>query len=217
MVTFAEELGIIEQFDLVVCQRAVQYLMDEGRGSQARLAVNLSAQSVESDMFIDTLLELLKGTRVADKLLFEITESTRIKDLKKTDMAIQRLRSQGFCVGLDDFGAGSASIDYLHALTVDFVKIDGTYVREILSDHRSALILKALCTLCRDLGVYTVAEMVETREQVAKLRELGLDCGQGYFFGKPAPQMVVPETTIAENVKPVPKVVSARGGYRTWT
>jgi EAL domain-containing protein (putative c-di-GMP-specific phosphodiesterase class I) len=129
---------------------------------------------------------------------------------------IQRLRERGFRVGLDDFGAGSASFQYLHALTIDFVKIDGAYVREVLNDHRSAMILKAMCSLCRDLGVYTVAEMVETREQVEKLRDLGVECGQGYFFGKPAAQLTPPDVALQRNEAGGSTVVNRRAVYQVW-
>lgn len=217
MVSFAEELGVIEQFDLVVCKRALDYLINEGRGPLVKLAVNLSAQSLDSRLFLDALLGLLEGTRVEDKLLFEITESTQIGDLASANAAIQRLRERGFRVGLDDFGAGSASFPYLHALTIDFVKIDGAYVREVLNDHRSALILKAMCGLCRDLGVYTVAEMVETREQLEKLRELGVECGQGYLFGKPSAQLTPPDISLQRNESGGgSQVVNRRAVYQVW-
>jgi EAL domain-containing protein (putative c-di-GMP-specific phosphodiesterase class I)/GGDEF domain-containing protein len=215
LVTFAEELGIIEQFDLVVCRRALEFLEKE-RGPLVKLAVNLSAQSLGHGLFVNALIELLKGTRSEDRLLFEITESSQIGDLNSSNAAIQRLRERGYRVGLDDFGAGSASFPYLQALTIDFVKIDGAYVRRVESDERSAFILKAMCNLCRDLGVYTVAEMVETREQLDKLRDLGVDCGQGYLFGKPAPTIVPPDMSFANGAHGT-KVQSQRNVYRVWS
>jgi EAL domain-containing protein (putative c-di-GMP-specific phosphodiesterase class I) len=215
LVTFAEELGVIQQFDLVVCRRVLEYLAAEGR-PLVKLAVNLSAQSLGQGLFVNTLLGLLDGTRTEDRLLFEVTESTQITDLQGSNTAIQRLRERGFKVGLDDFGAGSASFPYLQALTIDFVKIDGAYVRQVLSDERSALILKAMCNLCRDLGVYTVGEMVETREQLDKLRDIGVDCGQGYLFGKPSAQIMPPEPTFA-GARHGAKVLSRRSVSQVWS
>jgi EAL domain-containing protein (putative c-di-GMP-specific phosphodiesterase class I)/GGDEF domain-containing protein len=221
MVTFAEGLGVIEQFDLVVCRRAAESLTGARLSPSVRLALNLSAQSLESGLFLNTLLDLLDGVNMEERLLFEITESTQIRDLAAANEAIQRLRSRGYDVGLDDFGAGSASFPYLQALTVDFVKIDGGYVRGLLSDRRNAMILKAMCGLCRDMGVYTVAEMVETREQMDRLREVGVDCGQGYLFGRPGPRPV-PAVAVAKDDDPTPVGPSSpikprsRGGYSTW-
>src|SRR5262249_3601947 len=161
----------------------------------------------ESGLFLNTLFDLLEGTDMEERLLFEITESTRMRDLAVANDAIQRLRSRGYQVGLDDFGAGAASFPYLQALTVDFVKIDGAYVRGVLTDPRNALILKSMCTLCRDMGIYTIAEMVETRAQLERLREVGVDCGQGYLFGRPAPQPIASITLPTE--PPPPSVIGA--------
>jgi EAL domain-containing protein (putative c-di-GMP-specific phosphodiesterase class I)/GGDEF domain-containing protein len=220
MVTFAEGMGVIEQFDLVVCRRAMELLSAARSGLPPRFAVNLSAQSLESGLFLNTLFDLLEGVRLQERLLFEITESTRMKNLALANDAIQRLRSRGYQVGLDDFGAGAASFPYLQALTVDFVKIDGAYVRGVLTDPRNALILKSMCSLCRDMGIYTIAEMVETRAQLERLREVGVDCGQGYLFGKPAPQPVA-SINLPPDPPPPGNVVGAlkikrRGAYSTW-
>jgi EAL domain-containing protein (putative c-di-GMP-specific phosphodiesterase class I) len=220
MVTFAEGMGVIEQFDLVVCRRAMELLSTQRPGHLPRFAVNLSAQSLESGLFLNTLFDLLEGVRLQERLLFEITESTRMKNLALANDAIQRLRSRGYQVGLDDFGAGAASFPYLQALTVDFVKIDGAYVRGVLSDPRNALILKSMCSLCRDMGIYTIAEMVETRAQLERLREVGVDCGQGFLFGRPGPQPVgsidlppdpPPPGNVIGTIRP-----KRRGAYSTW-
>src|SRR3546814_16277744 len=91
---------------------------------------------------------------------------------------------------LDDFGAGAASFQYLRALDVDYVKIDGTYTRRLLSSERDSLLLRKLCDLCADLKIETIAEMVELEDPVDKLRSLGVKMGQGYLLGRPAPQPV---------------------------
>ncbi len=219
MVTFAEGMGVIEQFDLVVCRRAMEILTSPKAPFAPRLAVNLSAQSLESGLFLNTLFDLLEGSGTEERLLFEITESTRMRDLAMANDAIQRLRARGYQVGLDDFGAGAASFPYLQALTIDFVKIDGGYVRGVLTDPRNALILKSMCSLCRDMGIYTIAEMVETRAQLDRLREVGVDCGQGFLFGRPAPQ---PVATVTPPPDPPPANVIGtirprrRGAYSTW-
>jgi EAL domain-containing protein (putative c-di-GMP-specific phosphodiesterase class I) len=100
------------------------------------------------------------------------------------------MKTRGFSMCLDDFGAGAASFQYLRALEVDYVKIDGTYTRRVLSSDRDSLLLRNLCDLCADLNIKTIAEMVELDDQVAKLRSLGVHMGQGYLLGRPAPQPV---------------------------
>src|SRR3546814_11126418 len=100
------------------------------------------------------------------------------------------MKALGFSMCLDDFGAGAASFQYLRALDVDYVKIDGTYTRRLLSSERDSLLLRKLCDLCADLKIETIAEMVELEDQVAKPRSLGVKMGHGYLLGRPPPKPV---------------------------
>jgi EAL domain-containing protein (putative c-di-GMP-specific phosphodiesterase class I) len=122
--------------------------------------------------------------------MFEATESSRMHDLERVSRVFNAMKTRGFSMCLDDFGAGAASFQYLRALEVDYVKIDGTYTRRLLSSDRDSLLLRNLCDLCADLNIKTIAEMVELDDQVAKLRSLGVHMGQGYLLGRPAPQPV---------------------------
>jgi EAL domain-containing protein (putative c-di-GMP-specific phosphodiesterase class I)/GGDEF domain-containing protein len=218
LVTFAEGVGMIEEFDLAICQRAIEFLTDKA-GANATIAVNLSGRSLESDLFPEALGALLKPhAALRPRLLFEITESTQIAKLEHVNQVVQTLRERGHRFALDDFGAGASSFPYLHALTVDFVKIDGAYVKRVLSNPRDAAIPRAMVVLCRDLGVRTIAEMVESEEQARELKALGVDFGQGYLFGKPAPQPVVPErgADIAAG-RNVARPMLRQGTGRSWT
>ena len=137
-------------------------------------------------MFVETLLDLMRQfPENRNKPLFEITESTQITDLDGVNGAVRRLQEQGCQVCLDDFGAGTASFQYLQAIQVDFVKIDGAYVGRMLTSERDRLLIRNLSQLCHELGVGTIAEFVETHEQADLLNELGVQFGQGYFFGRP--------------------------------
>jgi EAL domain-containing protein (putative c-di-GMP-specific phosphodiesterase class I) len=185
LVTFAEEVGIIEEFDLAICQRALDFL-HPSESPETAVAINLSGRSLESGRFAQRLLTLLKPHQaLAPRLLFELTESARIGALGHVNNVIQTLRQRGHRVALDDFGAGASSFPYLHELTVDFIKIDGAYVRGFLSSSRDAAILKSIVTLCHGLNVNMIAEMVETEAQAEALKMLGVDFGQGYLFGRP--------------------------------
>jgi len=119
------------------------------------------------------------------QIMFEITESSHIEDLHAANRFIQGLRRAGHQVCLDDFGAGSAALRYLHALDIDVVKIDGRYVRSAFEKPRNQAFLKAVVGLCHDLGVATIAEMVEDVSSVRMLRTCGVQFGQGYLFGEP--------------------------------
>jgi len=117
--------------------------------------------------------------------MFEITESTTIKNLDMVNEFIKILQDDGFEICMDDFGAGSASFQYLHKLHVDYVKLDGQYTQRILTDERDAAMVKNLAQMCSDLGVKVVAEMIEEEKQVIKLAAMGIQYGQGYYFAKP--------------------------------
>ena len=118
--------------------------------------------------------------------MFEITESAQISDLEMANRFIQGLRKAGHQVCLDDFGAGSAALKYLHSLEVDVVKIDGQYIRSALTTNRYRAFLKAIVGLCRDLSISTVAEMVEDARCVEMLKVCRVEYAQGYMFGRPS-------------------------------
>lgn len=190
-IVFAEDVGLIQDFDLACCRRAIAFMAERAETSPVNLAVNLSGLSLQSDAFVDALLELLqRHTNLAGRLLFEATESSRMHDLERVARVFNTLKGRGFSLCLDDFGAGAASFQYLRALEVDYVKIDGTYTRRLLSSDRDSLLLRNLCDLCADLKIKTIAEMVELEDQVDKLRRLGVALGQGYLLGRPSPQPV---------------------------
>lgn len=218
-VQFAEEIGVIEKFDIAVCTRAVSTMRSAPNGpgvSPLRLAVNLSGRSLDNSLFIRLLLAMLDENRdLAGNLSLEITESARLQDLVKAERVIQEIRRRGFAVYLDDFGAGAASIEYLQALTVNGVKIDGSYIKRIGTSRRDDVLLRGLVRLCGDLGIETVGEMVETTDQGDFLRNAGVTLAQGWLFGKPTP---IPEWTSRMAANPAAPRVRARrqGAVESW-
>jgi len=188
LITFAENTGVIADFDLAMAKRVLTWLMDENsRGMMHVVAVNVSGQSIANTVFVNALHDLLhKYEAIRCQLMFEITESARIDDLEAANRFIQGLQKAGHKVCLDDFGAGAAALRYLHALEVDVVKIDGQYVRSAMERPRNKAFLKAIAGLCHDLGITTIAEMIEDDDQADMLRDAGVRFGQGYLYGKPS-------------------------------
>lgn len=186
-IAFAEEMGVIGDFDLAMCRKVISRIQNAAAaGDELHVAVNLSGRSLETKGFIgdlERLLALSKG--IKGRLIFEITESSKIEDLTATNAALTRLRDAGYPVCLDDFGAGATAYQYLRELDVDYVKIDGIYVREALTTPNGKAFLKSMTTLCHELGIFTVGEMVETEAEAKLLLEAGVLYGQGYLFGKP--------------------------------
>lgn len=192
-IRLAEGVHMIGEFDLAVVQRVVDLLAERRRqGEVIDVAVNLSGHSLESTVFLAALREILApDPALRRQLIFEITESTQITNLVHATNAVRQLREDGHSVCLDDFGAGAASFPYLQALDVDYVKIDGAYVKALQQQGqaRDQSILKGMVWLCKELGIGTVAEMVETEDQARLLLDFGIDYGQGYLFGRPDPEM----------------------------
>ena len=186
-IAFAEEVDHIAEFDLAVCRKVLDKIhLARENGDVLKIAVNLSSRSLAKPAFVDKLHELLDARQsVGEAMLFEVTESWKIKDLESTNNVLRTLRSRGHHICLDDFGAGSASFEYLRALEVDYVKIDGVYVREALVKPNGRAFLRSMSNLCRELDIQTVGEMIETEEVAAFLLEVGIRYGQGYLFGKP--------------------------------
>jgi EAL domain-containing protein (putative c-di-GMP-specific phosphodiesterase class I) len=188
MITFAERTGLICDFDLAMCEKVLVWLEREcAAGHNHHVAVNLSGRSIGSTAFVEALHRLLAlYTSLRGNVLFEITESARIQDLDAVSNIVRGLREAGHKVCLDDFGAGASAFQYLRALEVDVVKIDGVYVRDALKTAKGQSFLKAMAGLCNDLGIATIAEMVESTNALAFLRACGIAYGQGYLFGKPS-------------------------------
>ena len=186
-IMFAEETGLIQEFDLAMAQKVIEWLGKTPRNAKTSLAVNVSGHSVGSVPYVSGLQKLLADNLwLRGRLLFEITESARMTDLGAADNFIQSLRSEGYPVCLDDFGAGAANFQYLSTMVVDIVKLDGSAVRNAQKAQKGKAFLRALVGLCRDLGVETIAEMVDDRAGLEFIRDCGVQYVQGYLFGKPS-------------------------------
>jgi EAL domain-containing protein (putative c-di-GMP-specific phosphodiesterase class I) len=182
-VEFVERFGISDAFDLAVVVKVIA-AAEESTAQKSQIAFNISGRTISSPSTFGLLAGMLARKRaLAPRLIIEITESSEIVDLVAANKAVQALRAMGFRVGLDDFGAGAASLQYLHGLTVDFVKFDGSLVKKIGRSRRDETLLIGVINLCRELGVHTVAEFLETPDQVARAKEMGFDMGQGHYFG----------------------------------
>ncbi len=186
-IVFAEATGLIADFDLAMCGRVLGWLAQHAPARDTPVvAVNISGRSVNDLAFRDSLLELLDahpGERA--RVIFEITESVRIPDLVLANKFIRGLRKAGHQVCLDDFGAGSAALEYLRRLEVDIVKIDGQYLRSAIDDAKSKVFLKAMAALCHELKIDMIAEMVEDERYLTLLEECGIRYAQGYHYGRP--------------------------------
>ncbi len=187
-ISFAEEIGLIHEFDLAMAAKVVQWLRRMPvNNSKFSVAVNISGFSIGMPEYVQGLHKLLRDNPwTVDRLLFEITESSRMTDLVAANEFIQGLRRLGYQVCLDDFGAGAASFQYLSALEVDVVKIDGSAVHNARKAPKGRAFLSALTELCGRLGVETIAEMIDSPESLRFVRDCRCNYVQGFLFGKPS-------------------------------
>jgi EAL domain-containing protein (putative c-di-GMP-specific phosphodiesterase class I) len=195
-IRMAEELDLIESLDLAVVEKVVSELKTN---PMLKLAVNVSGRTITSSNFTAGVERLVAGQgTLRHRLIFEITESAAIEDLALADRRIQSLRSLGCMVCLDDFGAGAASLAYLQQLSLDLVKIDGRYIRDLQHGGRESHFITQLARMCRELNVKTLAEMVETPLAEEAVRQAGIDYAQGWLYGAPSDRPAQPPQTAAQ-------------------
>jgi len=194
-VKFIEALGIANVFDLAVASKVLDLVEEQ---SHVHVAFNVSGATIASPSSFGMLAGILtKRRKLAPRTLIEITETAAIADLESAGKAIGALRELGYRVGLDDFGAGSASISYLHAFPVDFVKFDGAMIKKIGSSKRDDALLAGLAKLCAEMGVTTIAEWIETEAMAKSARDLGFLHGQGKWLGAPLAQLPTAPAAVA--------------------
>lgn len=179
--------GLIGDLDRWVLTRAVTWLKGAGLPN-ARVSVNISAQSMTDKRFPAFLQQLLKQLHVEPKrLCLEVTETAALDNLAKSTEFINIMKSIGCEVALDNFGRGLSSFDHLRKLPVSYVKIDGSMVRRMTQDRVDFAVVKAIHRIAHAMGMKTVAQFVESEKAQEKLTRIGVDYGQGYHIGEPTP------------------------------
>lgn len=168
-----------------------------------RFSVNLSGPSIGDPDFIEWLGTNVGGGGVpGDWLQFEITETAAVANVAQTQALMRRLKARGVQFALDDFGTGVSSFAYLKFFDVKMLKLDGSFVRDLLANPRSESLVRGIAQLGRGMDIETVAECVETAEVRDRLTELGVDCAQGFFFGRPKPLEEVLAVELSDAIEP---------------
>ena len=186
----AQRYGLMGRIDRWVVEQALRWLRSqESRGGRGldMVAVNLSGSSISDPDFRAFVEDEVRAARVGPLLCFEITESEAVANLGDAAEFIGRMRALGCRFALDDFGAGLSSFPYLRRLGVDFVKIDGQFVRDMAHDPVAAALAESIHRIAKVLGLATVAEFVESAPIYAAVQRIGVDYVQGFHFGRPRP------------------------------
>lgn len=178
-----EQLGIVRMIDRHTLEMVFEQL-EANPG--VTLAVNISALTVTHPAWLRDLTALLRDRPdLAQRLIVEITETAALYDIEESARFVANVRDLGCQVALDDFGAGFTTFRHLKSLTVDLIKIDGSFVCGIAESPENQLFVRNLLSLAQSFGLETVAECVETAEDANYLRQQGVELLQGYFFGRP--------------------------------
>ena len=191
LVSAAQRYQLLPSVDRCVVKRALEMLcpyrsMLTSRGIS--MSINVSGQSIADEEFVNMFAEQLQAARLpAGSVTVEITEQAAVTNLARANDMTRRLGALGCRVALDDFGTGANSLVSLKSLQIARVKIDGGFVRDIVTNQRSQATVRAIVELAKGYSIDTVAEYVENREIADTVRRLGVDYAQGYAFGKPEP------------------------------
>lgn len=183
----AERYGLMTAIDRWVVARTFDYAsgLQVGR-SPFNCTINLSGQSMGDDTFLEYVLnELQRSGAPPEQICFEITETAAVANLARATEFITTLRERGCRFALDDFGSGLSSFGYLKNLTVDFLKMDGCFVRDMISDPVNEAMVKAINQIGHVMGIRTIAEFVESPAILDALRRIGVDYAQGFHVSEP--------------------------------
>ncbi len=190
-VPLAEETGLIDQLSMQVLDRAVATLDDwrcDPAMSHVSVSMNVSPRQLADHRFTERVCFLLtSGTVPSGRLILELTESADLDDVQGIDSILTQLVEAGARLALDDFGSGHTSVQHLLGLPIEYVKLDGTLIKDLGHDPRQSALVRSIRDLAAAIGKQVVAEGVETDGQVDKLRELRLGLAQGYHFGRAQP------------------------------
>ena len=184
----AERYNLMPSLDRWVVRTVFKWLHDNPKqcNSISFCSINLSGQTVGDAQFQNFVVDCLAKYQVpGEKICFEITETTAIANITQAIKLIKLLKKQGCKIALDDFGSGMSSFSYLKSLDVDYLKIDGHFVRDMLKDHHNSAIVDAIHRVSQVMGIKTIAEFVENSETRNALEKIGVDYVQGYGISRP--------------------------------
>jgi len=186
----AEETGLIVQIDrwmlYTACQQLANWKKKFINHLPLKISINLSAQDIRQPSLIEDIDRILAQTSLTgDSIALEITESMLIENISKTINLLTELKARKIQISIDDFGTGYSSLNYLHRLPTDNLKIDRSFVSQMQEGNRNYQVVSTIIALSNQLGLGTVAEGIETPQQLQWLQQLGCEFGQGYLFSQP--------------------------------
>lgn len=189
IIPLADEMGISSELSEWIIGTALQKAkiwQQYGSQQPAKIAINISARHFIDELFVDNIVHTLKNTHFSpDQLQLEINENLIMRDPDYSLKIIHKLKSHGIQIIIDNFGTGYSSLNYLHQFSVDYIKIDRHFTQVMDLDDHQVLFLIAIIDLAKNLNIKTLAEGVETKEQIELLNRIGCDEIQGFYISQP--------------------------------
>jgi diguanylate cyclase (GGDEF)-like protein len=184
----AEQLGVVSRLDHVVMEKVFRMVKDAGY--EKYLFINLSPKSLMVRDFIPSVLKLTRQYGIDHRtIVFEITERDTVKNISLLEKFVQDLKAEGFKFAIDDFGSGYSSFHYIKRFSIDFLKIEGEFIKSMVADRKDLAFVKTMSLLAGEFGIQTVAECVEDEVILETIKKIGINYGQGHYIGRPAPEL----------------------------
>ncbi|MFZ2855330.1 MAG: bifunctional diguanylate cyclase/phosphodiesterase [Rhodocyclaceae bacterium] len=184
-IEIAEKIGVIHRLDLLVIELALNSL--QAQGHDGYIFINLSPRALVLGDFARSMKQIIADSGIErGRVVFEITERDTVKNLSLLESFLNDLKLEGYMLAIDDFGSGFSSFHYLRRFPIDFLKIEGEFIANMLSSSKDLAFVNSIRSLALDLGITMVAEYVENEDVLDKLGELGVHLAQGYHIGRPA-------------------------------
>lgn len=183
-VEIAEKMGVIHKLDYLVMEKALQEIQSQGFGGYVFL--NLSPRALVLNEFIPEVRRIVTESGIEpSRIVFEITERDTVKNMTLLEKFVNELKLEGFKLAIDDFGSGFSSFHYLKRFPIDFLKIEGDFIVNMLTDGKDRAFVHSISSLAQELGIRTIAEFVESAEVLEQVVAAGIDFAQGYHIGRP--------------------------------
>jgi EAL domain-containing protein (putative c-di-GMP-specific phosphodiesterase class I) len=184
----AKELNKYQTLTYMVINKSFSFFQDK----DYEFSINISMLDIENENFIDFLFERIQYYNVSKKLVLEIVESESVEDYDSFYKFIKSVKSIGCKVAIDDFGSGYSNFEHLLNLSdhIDYLKIDGSLVKNITTDSKIQILIGSLKFLCDNLRLKTIAEYVEDTKTLEYINSIGIDYSQGYLIGKPSKDLI---------------------------
>ncbi|WP_099188326.1 EAL domain-containing protein [Tepidibacter mesophilus] len=182
----AEENNLISNLDLMVIKKAMEYKNDMDKEDKIKLSINASGKDLNDSEFLPKVVHLADQYKIKyENIIFEITETQNIDNIDSLVKTIYSFKELGFTFSIDDFGTGFSSMQYLKRIPADYLKIDGSFIKDINEKEENLYIVKSIANMAKAFKMQTIAEFVENEEILNTIKELKIDYAQGYYIGKP--------------------------------